>query len=405
MRWRQLKLARVLLLGLLALLIVPVLVSRFTKPEGRSFDRVELKETIYREVAFHNAAQDLGLAGMLFAPDGAGPFPAAVIIHGSGTSRRDNGWYLTLTRYLQKNGVVVLLPDKRGSEKSQGDWRTASFEDLAMDSVAAIRFLKTQRDVAISDVGVIGLSQGGHIAPIVAVQSPDVAFVVNIVGAALPMHELLVYEETHNLRELGILPGIAELLAYPASWSIIHVRQKGFWDAVGNFDPLPYWRKLAVRALVLYGDNDTNVPSRESAAILRSLNNENIEVRIYAGSGHALESPEGRGGSIFREDALEDIRDFVHAVSTAGSSLDGDHAHAVEEAARTVIEQDGVILGRLSAQRRHERYGLRRRESGAGGGESRAPAEAVGAEEEQRFVVDRAPLGKAALAHALQHSL
>ena len=312
------KFMTVLLLGFLALLIFPVLVTQFTKPERRSFEWVKLKDTAYLEVNFQNTSQDLELAGMLFVPEGEGPFPAAVIIHGSGTSRRDSGWYLTLTRYLQENGVVVLLPDKRGSERSKGDWRTASFEDLATDTVAAVNFLKNQKDFAISDIGVIGLSQGGHIAPVVADQTKDIAFLVNIVGGAVPMQELLVYEETHNLREQGILPGLSDLLAYPASWSIIMVRQRGFWDAIGNFDPVPYWQRLVVDSLVLYGENDTNVPSIKSAAILRSLNNPKIHVSIYEGSGHALESPEGKGVSIIREDAMRDIRDFIHSLTTLG---------------------------------------------------------------------------------------
>ena len=307
----------VILLGFLALLIVPVLVAQIARPERRSFEWVELKDTSYREISFRNSVQDLELAGMLFVPEGDGPFPAAVIIHGSGTSRRDSGWYLTLTQYLQENDIVVLLPDKRGSERSDGDWRTASFADLATDSVAAVGFLKNQKQVTISDVGVIGLSQGGHIAPVVADQTKSIAFVINIVGGAVPMHDLLVYEETHNLRELGVLPVLSDLLAYPASWSITKVRQSGFWDAIGNFDPVPYWQRVSVDSLILYGENDTNVPSSKSTAILRSLGNPNINVRVYEGSGHALESPEGMGNSIFREDALRDIRDFIFSSTTA----------------------------------------------------------------------------------------
>jgi dienelactone hydrolase len=311
------RLIAVLLLGFLALLVVPILLARFGESPRRSFERVELKDTTFEEISFRNTEQDLNLGGMLFVPDGVGPFPAAVIIHGSGTSRRDNGWYLTLTRYLQDNGVVVLLPDKRGSEKSEGSWRTASFEDLATDTEAAILYLKHQNEVGISSIGIIGLSQGGHIAPIVAAQTPDIAFLVNIVGAALPMHDLLVYEETHNLRQLGVLPGLSDLLAYPAAWSV-RIRQREFWNAVGNFDPRPYWQALSVRSLVLYGQNDTNVPSIRSAEALRSLGNRNIDVRIYEGSGHALESPESAGNSIFREDALRDIRGFIATVSTGG---------------------------------------------------------------------------------------
>ena len=306
-----------LVAGFLSLLIVPVLITQLARPEARRFESVRLDDTHYQEISFLNVEQEVGLAGMLFVPEGDGPFPGAVIIHGSGTSRRDSGWYLTLTQHLQDNGIVVLLPDKRGSEKSDGNWRTASFDDLATDTLSAIEYLKNQQDVALSEIGVIGLSQGGHIAPLVADKSQDVGFLVNIVGGAVPMYDLLVYEETHNLRELGILPGLSNLLAYPSSWSIIYARQKGFWDAIGNFDPVPYWQGLSAESLVLYGENDTNVPSSKSAAILRSLDNAKIEVRIYEGSGHALESPEGKGNSILREDALKDIVDFVFSVTSS----------------------------------------------------------------------------------------
>ena len=309
------RVAILLLIAFLALLIVPVLATRFGDPDERRFEFVRLEDTRYEEIEFDNTEQNLSLAGMLFVPEGEGPFPAAVIIHGSGTSRRDNGWYLTLTRYLQDNGVVVLLPDKRGSEKSAGDWRTASFADLATDTVAAIRFLQVQRQVAITDIGLIGMSQGGQIAPVAADRTREVAFVINVVGGATPMHDQLVYEENHNLRQFGVLPGLSNILAYPAAWSLIEFRQEEFWSAVGDFDPVPYWQRVAVPTLVLYGQEDTNVPSAESAARLRSLANPHIEVRIYEGSGHALEDPLGRGQSLFREDALNDIRDFIRSVS------------------------------------------------------------------------------------------
>ncbi|NCF23684.1 MAG: alpha/beta fold hydrolase [Gammaproteobacteria bacterium] len=309
------KLITLLTLAFLALLIVPVLVARTNSPDQRNFEFVELADTSFREISFENASQELMLAGMLFVPDGEGPFPAAVIIHGSGTSRRDNGWYLTLTKYLQDKGIVVLLPDKRGSEKSEGDWRTASFEDLATDTVAAVDFLKHQEQVAISEIGVIGMSQGGHFAPVAAAQSGDIAFIVNVVGGAIPMHDQLVYEENHNLRQIGVLPGLSDVLAYPAAWSLIRIRQKTFWSAIGNFDPIPYWQRTSVPSLVLYGEQDTNVPSAESAARLRALQNPEIEVKIYEGSGHALEDPIGRGNTIIRKETLDDIRDFILSVS------------------------------------------------------------------------------------------
>ena len=73
---------------------------------------------------------------------------------------------------------------------------------------------------------------------------------------------------------------------------------------MGEFDPLPHWQALTVDALVLYGEIDSNVPSAESATRLRALDKANIDVRIYEGSGHALEDPEGQGDRIFREEAL-----------------------------------------------------------------------------------------------------
>ncbi len=306
----------------LALVVVPVLIAQLRRPEPRHFARPALEDAVFSEVQFANTDANLGLAGMLFVPAGDGPHPAAVIIHGSGSSRRDNAWYLTLTEYLQAHGVVVLLPDKRGSEASAGDWRTASFEDLAGDAEAAIAFLRHQEQVAVSAVGVIGMSQGGLIAPLVAERRREpVDFVVDVVGGALPMHETLVYEETGNLRELGLLPGVADALAYPSAWSIIRLRQRGFWSAIGNFDPLPHWRRVDVPALVLYGDRDTNVPTQASVERLRTLANPRIDVRVFEGSGHALESPEGTGDALFRPDALQAIHEFIVGAHPTGNAL------------------------------------------------------------------------------------
>jgi predicted peptidase len=81
----------VLLVGVLILAIVSLLLAQLRQPTQRSLTAVALQDTAYREVTFWNPEQDLELAGMLFVPEGEGPFPAAVIIHGSGTSRRDNG--------------------------------------------------------------------------------------------------------------------------------------------------------------------------------------------------------------------------------------------------------------------------------------------------------------------------
>lgn len=295
----------------LAVLFVPVLVTQLLPAESRQLERIALSETRHLEISFENRTQDLKLGALLFVPEGDGPFPAAVVIHGSGTSRRDNGWYLTLTKHLQDNGVVVLLPDKRGSEKSEGNWRTSGFEDLATDTLAAIEYLRAQESVPLSGIGLIGMSQGGWIAPLVASQEDDLAFLVSMVGAVVTPREQLLYEENYNLRQLGFLPGISNVLAYFGSANVRYLAQPELYKLIVDYDPLPYWSSISVDSLALFGADDTNVPSAESARRLTRLSNPHIRVKVYEGSGHALESPLGHGNSIIRKDALEDISVFI----------------------------------------------------------------------------------------------
>ena len=311
-RWKMAALAA----AVVAVVFIPVLVRQLLPSEQRHLERVALADTRHAEIAFQNRTQDLALAGLLFVPEGAGPFPAAVVIHGSGTSRRDKlGWYLTLTKYLQDSGIVVLLPDKRGSEKSEGDWRTASFEDLATDTRAAIEYLRTQRSVPLSGIGVIGMSQGGWIAPIVASQESDLAFLVSMVGPMVTPREQLLYEENHNLRQLGFLPGISNVLAYIGAANVRYLAQPQLYKLIVDYDPLLYWGRISVDSLALFGTDDTNVPSAESARRLKSLGNPHVRVKVYEGSGHALESPLNQGNSIIRNEALEDISAFIRDAS------------------------------------------------------------------------------------------
>ena len=295
----------------MAVLFIPVLVQQLMPSESRSFERVALADTRHVEIGFQNETQYLSLGGLLFVPEGDGPFPAAVVIHGSGTSIRDNSWYLTLTTHLQDSGIVVLLPDKRGSEKSEGNWRTSSFEDLATDTLAAIDYLRTQESVSLSGIGVIGMSQGGWIAPLVASQDDELAFLVSMVGSVVTPREQLLYEENYNLRQVGFLPGISNVLAYAGSAYVRNFAQPELFDLIVDYDPLPYWRDISIDSLALFGADDTNVPSAESAQRLMNLGNPLIRVKVYEGSGHALESPPGQGNSLIRTDALSEISDLI----------------------------------------------------------------------------------------------
>lgn len=135
------------------------------------------------------AADGAVLAGVLLMPPGAGPFPGAVIIQGSGDSDRTNFWARSIAQVLANGGIATLLPDKRGTGLSEGDWSSASFETLARDALAWMALVKEQAGMDGRTVELVGLSQGGHIAPLAATLSDEVAWVVDISGATVPVIE------------------------------------------------------------------------------------------------------------------------------------------------------------------------------------------------------------------------
>jgi pimeloyl-ACP methyl ester carboxylesterase len=148
------------------------------------------------EVSYDNEQAGITLAGTLTVPEGKRPFPAVVLITGSGPEDRDETVFghkpfLILSDYLTRQGIAVLRFDDRGVGKSTGTYSTATSEDLAGDALAGVRFLKTRKEINPKRIGLIGHSEGGIIAPIAAVQSKDVAFIVLMAGTAVTGEEVL----------------------------------------------------------------------------------------------------------------------------------------------------------------------------------------------------------------------
>jgi dipeptidyl aminopeptidase/acylaminoacyl peptidase len=284
---KQKKKARKRIVGIIALALVIFLIIPFIfKPKPRaSLQGPSLSEMEYTEIYFNSG--DLQLAGMLFVPEGEGPFPTVVIIHGSGTSYRDSKWYLSVTQHLLNNGIAVLLPDKRGSEKSEGEWRGASFEDLAGDTLSAIEYLKSQDYLAYSSIGLLGMSQGGWIAPLAASKSEEVSFVVSMSGAFVTTDEQLLYEETNSIHQMGTYMFLAELIAQLTTKNI---QQMDFWLPLAGYDPLPYWEMVNVPAFAAFGSGDVNVPVAESIHRLQSLGKD-VKYEVYPEGGHGITEP------------------------------------------------------------------------------------------------------------------
>ncbi len=147
------------------------------------------------QVAFDSAAKGVKLAGTLTKPKGDGPFPVAVLISGSGPQDRDESLlghkpFLVLADHLTRKGIAVLRYDDRGVGKSTGKFETATSKDFAEDAAGAVAFLKARKD--IGTVGLMGHSEGGLIAPMVAAANKEVGFIVLLAGPGLPGDEIVL---------------------------------------------------------------------------------------------------------------------------------------------------------------------------------------------------------------------
>ena len=153
------------------------------------------------EVSFPGGTAGVTLAGTLTLPPGAGPFPSVVLLAGSGPVDRDetafgHKIFLLLADTLTRRGVAVLRYDKRGVGKSIGSYALATTADFAADAQAAVNFLKTQVVINSHKIGLLGHSEGGLIAPLVASQHPsEVAFVVLLAAPGMNGEKILLAQQ------------------------------------------------------------------------------------------------------------------------------------------------------------------------------------------------------------------
>jgi len=166
------------------------------------------------EVNFTNkSADNIKFSGTLTLPTNVKNPPVVILITGSGPQNRDEELlghkpFLVLADHLTRQGIAVLRYDDRGTAKSEGDFSSATSFDFASDVEAAMEYLQTRSDVVdINKIGLVGHSEGGLIAPIVAARNNKVAFCVLLAGPGVDGKEVLL---TQGKRA-------AELEGYPAS--------------------------------------------------------------------------------------------------------------------------------------------------------------------------------------------
>jgi alpha/beta superfamily hydrolase len=165
------------------------------------------------EVEFKNASANITLAGTLTLPNKNGTFLVVILISGSGPQDRDESFmghkpFLVLADHLTKQGIGVLRFDDRGQGASTGDFSSATTEDFSKDVLSAIMYLKTRTDIDVNNIGLIGHSEGGIIAPLAANNSKDVAFMVLLASTGISGAELSVMQ-SKTLREFPVKDEVA----------------------------------------------------------------------------------------------------------------------------------------------------------------------------------------------------
>lgn len=150
-----------------------------------------------RDITFRNEKAKINLGGTLTMPVGNGPFPAVILITGSGSQNRNEELmghkpFLLIADYLTRHGIAVLRYDDRGIGKSEMGPADPTSADFATDAEAALNYLKSVETINRKKIGLAGHSEGGLIAPILASTDPDVAFVISLAGTGVPGEQIIL---------------------------------------------------------------------------------------------------------------------------------------------------------------------------------------------------------------------
>ena len=328
--------------------VVPFIMELVPTGEDVGPDRPQTPEPPFpyneREVIYTNDAEDTRLAGTLTVPPGSGPFPAALLISGSGAQNRDaeilgHKSFLVIADHLTRNGIAVLRVDDRGVGGSTGDMLVATTEDFASDVLAGVRFLAVQPEIDAGRIGLIGHSEGGIVAPMVAAASDDVAFIVLLAGSAIPGRELMVMQLAAVQRSIGRpqdnvehqievqrrllelagegadLPALTDVVAELTRIQISNVPEgqrpsteelepaieaearqltAPWWRFFLTYDPRTALRQVRCPVLAINGSLDTQVPPGPNLGAIRNAlaeaGNDDVTVEELDGLNHLFQT-------------------------------------------------------------------------------------------------------------------
>jgi pimeloyl-ACP methyl ester carboxylesterase len=271
-------------------------------------------------LTFHN--KDILLKGTLTKPDLDKPCPVVIVTHTSHAPTRDFGVYQHLAELLPSIGIAVFIFDRRGSGESIGDFETASLFDLAGDTQAAIDHIKLRDDIDPNHLGVWGMSQGGWIAPLTAVNSTDIAFVVAVSSVGVSVAEQMNYSAVYELRAKGYpeetvrqmlefrsladdyyrgkadrfkvqekLEACREEAWFPLAYLNEQLPEDPTiekWHQIMDFDPLPIIQELNVPTLLLYAEEDPWVPIAKSIEVWKENGPKDLAIHQIKDANHFM---------------------------------------------------------------------------------------------------------------------
>lgn len=327
-----------------------------------------------QEVTFSNNKFKINLAGTLTMPAGNGPFKAVIMITGSGAQNRNEELmghkpFLVIADYLSRNGIAVLRFDDRGVGGSQGKYSEATSADLATDAEAAFDYLKTNPKINNKEIGLIGHSEGGLIAPIIASSNHDIGFIVSLAGPGVTGQQIIIRqqqdigklsgekessiresteinkklyavlrkEKDNNKAEVKILAIYKEILAKkktPREDIDKDVNQLKLRFGANSYtwfryfittDPAVFWNKVECPVLALNGEKDLQVAAHENLPAiekaLKSGGNKAFRTVNLPGLNHlfqhcstGLPSEYGKIEETFSPEALKIISDWILAL-------------------------------------------------------------------------------------------
>jgi hypothetical protein len=311
----------------------PLSFERFA-PQAPRRPQEPVKPYPYQEqdVEYENKTAGIRLAATLTIPPGKGPFPAVLLIAGSGPQDRNETVFghrpfLVLADYLTRKGIVALRADDRGVGQSGGGMAASTTADFATDAEAGLAFLKTRPEVNPRKMGLLGHSEGGVIAPMVAARNPDVAFVVMLAGPAVPGDQVIV----EQVRMVAKLSGasdeqananarmerdVLDLVKQEKDPAALQARIK---EKIGSaipddrlnpltspwyryfiaYDPAPALAKVKCPVLALNGEKDTQVSAKINLPVIRKTleasGNKDFEVVEMPGLNHLFQTAKTGG--------------------------------------------------------------------------------------------------------------